>query len=119
MIDAAETLQDLRIPPSNRLEKLSGDRRGQHSLRVNNGRRISSPSSSPLATASRATRRSRGPAIAIARRPPVWYAKTKSGGSVKTSLQPMLAARPPNHPESNPPPRRPRFSLRPGSEGNR
>jgi proteic killer suppression protein len=31
ILDAAETLQDLRIPPSNRLEKLSGDRQGQHS----------------------------------------------------------------------------------------
>lgn len=40
ILDAAETLQDLRIPPSNRLEKLSGDRRGQHSVRVNDQWRI-------------------------------------------------------------------------------
>ena len=35
VLDAAEALDDLRIPPSNRLEKLSGDRKGQHSIRVN------------------------------------------------------------------------------------
>lgn len=35
ILDAAETLQDLRIPPSNHLEKLTGDRSGQHSIRVN------------------------------------------------------------------------------------
>lgn len=40
ILDAAETLQDLRIPPSNRLEKLSGDRQGQHSIRVNDQWRI-------------------------------------------------------------------------------
>ncbi len=40
ILDAAETLDDLRIPPSNRLEALSGDRRGQHSIRVNNQWRI-------------------------------------------------------------------------------
>ena len=40
VVDAAETLQDLRIPPSNRLEKLSGDRQGQHSIRINNQWRI-------------------------------------------------------------------------------
>jgi proteic killer suppression protein len=40
MLDAAETLQDLRVPPSNRLEKLSGDRRGQYSLRINDQWRI-------------------------------------------------------------------------------
>jgi proteic killer suppression protein len=34
VVDAAETLQDLSIPPSNRLEKLSGDRHGQHSTRA-------------------------------------------------------------------------------------
>ena len=34
-IDAAETLDDLRVPPGNRLEKLRGDRAGQHSIRVN------------------------------------------------------------------------------------
>ena len=40
MLDAAETLQDLRVPLSNRLEKLLGGRRGQHSIRVNNQWRI-------------------------------------------------------------------------------
>jgi proteic killer suppression protein len=34
-LDAAEALDDLRIPPGNRLEKLRGDRAGQHSIRVN------------------------------------------------------------------------------------
>jgi len=40
MLDAAETLDDLRILPANRLEKLSGDRRGQFSIRVNDQWRI-------------------------------------------------------------------------------
>ena len=40
ILDAAEVLQDLRIPPSNRLEKLSGDRKGQHSIRINDQWRI-------------------------------------------------------------------------------
>ncbi len=40
ILDAAEFLQDLRIPPSNRLEKLSGDRKGQHSIRINDRWRI-------------------------------------------------------------------------------
>lgn len=35
MIDAAITLDDLRVPPANRLEALQGDRKGQHSIRVN------------------------------------------------------------------------------------
>ncbi len=35
MLDAAQTLQFLRSPPGNRLEALRGDRRGQHSIRVN------------------------------------------------------------------------------------
>ncbi len=35
MLDASESLQDLRIPPSNCLEKLVGDRRGQYSIRIN------------------------------------------------------------------------------------
>ena len=35
MLDAATTLDDLRVPPANRLEKLKGDRAGQHSIRVN------------------------------------------------------------------------------------
>ncbi|AKJ96384.1 plasmid maintenance system killer protein [Thioalkalivibrio versutus] len=34
-LQAAETLQDLRSPPGNRLEALSGDRVGQHSIRIN------------------------------------------------------------------------------------
>jgi proteic killer suppression protein len=40
MIDAAETLDDLRSPPGNRLEPLRGDRGGQHSIRVNDQWRI-------------------------------------------------------------------------------
>lgn len=40
MLNAAETLLDLRTPPSNHLEKLSGNRKGQHSLRINNQWRI-------------------------------------------------------------------------------
>jgi proteic killer suppression protein len=40
ILDAAETLQDLRVPPSNRLEKLSGDRQGQYSIRINDQWRI-------------------------------------------------------------------------------
>lgn len=40
ILDAAELLDDLRVPPGNRLEKLSGDRRGQHSIRVNQQWRI-------------------------------------------------------------------------------
>jgi proteic killer suppression protein len=40
MLDAAESLQDLRVPPGNRLEKLSGDREGQHSIRINDQWRI-------------------------------------------------------------------------------
>jgi proteic killer suppression protein len=35
MLDAAETLADLMVPPGNRLEKLAGDRAGQYSIRVN------------------------------------------------------------------------------------
>ena len=40
MLDAATTLDDLRIPPANRLEKLKGDRAGQHSIRVNRQWRV-------------------------------------------------------------------------------
>lgn len=40
IMDAAETLQDLRVPPGNRLEKLSGELSGQHSIRVNDQWRI-------------------------------------------------------------------------------
>lgn len=35
ILDAAETLNDLRSPPGNRLETLQGDRAGQHSSRIN------------------------------------------------------------------------------------
>lgn len=35
MIDAAETLDDLKLPPSNRLHDLKGDRAGQHSVSIN------------------------------------------------------------------------------------
>jgi len=40
VLDAAGSLGDLRVPPSNHLEKLTGDRRGQHSIRINNQWRI-------------------------------------------------------------------------------
>ncbi len=40
ILDAAVTLDDLRVPPGNRLEALSGDRRGQHSIRINDQWRI-------------------------------------------------------------------------------
>ena len=40
LVDAAEQLEDLRVPPGNRLEKLKGDRAGQHSIRVNDQWRI-------------------------------------------------------------------------------
>ena len=40
LLDAAERLEDLRIPPGNRLEKLSGKRQGQYSIRINDQWRI-------------------------------------------------------------------------------
>jgi proteic killer suppression protein len=40
MLDAAQRIDDLRIPPANRLEALSGTRFGQHSIRINNQWRI-------------------------------------------------------------------------------
>jgi toxin HigB-1 len=40
MLDAAVVLADLRAPPGNRLEALAGDRKGQHSIRVNDQFRI-------------------------------------------------------------------------------
>lgn len=40
MIDAAQDLNDLRVPPSNHLEKLEGKRKGQHSVRINKQWRI-------------------------------------------------------------------------------
>jgi proteic killer suppression protein len=39
-VDAAEALDDLRVPPGNRLEIRRGDRAGQHSIRVNDQWRI-------------------------------------------------------------------------------
>ena len=40
ILDAAESLNDLRTPPRNRVEKLKGDRTGQHSIKVNKQWRI-------------------------------------------------------------------------------
>lgn len=40
MIDNAQSLEDLKIPPANRLEKLEGDRDGQYSIRINDQYRI-------------------------------------------------------------------------------
>ena len=40
ILDAAETLEDLRNPPANRLEKLHGKRAGQHSIRINDQWRL-------------------------------------------------------------------------------
>jgi toxin HigB-1 len=40
MLDAAHVLEDLKIPPGNRLEALRGDRAGQHSIRVNDQWRV-------------------------------------------------------------------------------
>ena len=40
MLNRAATLHDLRVPPANRLEKLEGDRAGQHSIRINDRWRI-------------------------------------------------------------------------------
>jgi proteic killer suppression protein len=40
MLDAAADLRDLRIPPSNQLEKLKGDRAGQYSIRINKQYRV-------------------------------------------------------------------------------
>jgi proteic killer suppression protein len=40
MINSAKSLNDLRIPPANRLEKLIGEREGQHSIRINDQWRI-------------------------------------------------------------------------------
>lgn len=39
-IDAAVRLADLRLPPSHQLEALKGDRKGQHSIRINDQWRI-------------------------------------------------------------------------------
>ena len=40
LLDAAESLDDLRVPPGNRLEKLAGKRAGQYSIRVNDQYRV-------------------------------------------------------------------------------
>ena len=40
MLNAAVRLDDLRIPPANRLEALAGDRKGQHSIRINDQWRL-------------------------------------------------------------------------------
>ncbi len=40
MINYAQNIYDLRIPPANKLEKLSGNREGQYSIRINNQWRI-------------------------------------------------------------------------------
>ena len=39
-LDTASVVNDLKIPPSNHLEKLKGDREGQHSIRINNQYRV-------------------------------------------------------------------------------
>ena len=40
MLNRAEDLNDLRVPPGNRLEALKGKRKGQHSIRINDQWRI-------------------------------------------------------------------------------
>lgn len=40
LLNAARRLDDLRVPPGNRLERLAGDRSGQHSIRINDQWRI-------------------------------------------------------------------------------
>jgi proteic killer suppression protein len=40
MLNAAANVQDLRVPPGNRLEALSGDRAGQYSIRINDQWRV-------------------------------------------------------------------------------
>ena len=40
LLDAADSVQDLRSPPGNHLEKLTGDRKDQHSIRINNQWRV-------------------------------------------------------------------------------
>jgi proteic killer suppression protein len=40
MLDGAQLLDDLKVPPGNRLEKLRGDRQGQYSIRINDQYRI-------------------------------------------------------------------------------
>jgi proteic killer suppression protein len=40
MLNRSATLDDLKIPPANKLERLSGDRKGQYSIRINDQWRI-------------------------------------------------------------------------------
>ena len=40
LLDSVESVEELRVPPGNRLEALSGERKGQHSIRVNEQYRI-------------------------------------------------------------------------------
>lgn len=40
VLNAAISLNSLRVPPGNRLEQLKGDRKGQHSIRINNQWRV-------------------------------------------------------------------------------
>lgn len=40
MVHAAARLEDLRVPPGNRLKKLGGDRKDQHSIRINDQYRV-------------------------------------------------------------------------------
>ena len=40
MVDAASSLKDLKIPPGNRLEALKKERKGQHSIRINDQWRV-------------------------------------------------------------------------------
>ena len=40
MLNSAQRLDDLRVPPANRLEALKGDRKGQHSIRINDQWRL-------------------------------------------------------------------------------
>lgn len=40
MVHAAARLEDLRVPPGNRLEKLEGNRKHQHSIRINDQYRV-------------------------------------------------------------------------------
>ena len=40
LLNAARRLEDLRVPPGNRLEALHGDRKGQHSIRINDQYRL-------------------------------------------------------------------------------
>ncbi|MBL4868109.1 MAG: type II toxin-antitoxin system RelE/ParE family toxin [Pseudomonadales bacterium] len=39
-LDSVETLEELKVPPGNRLEALSGSRKGQHSIRINEQYRV-------------------------------------------------------------------------------